>query len=193
MRLFVAVNMPPETREGVHDATAPLHELLPTIRWTTAPNLHLTVKFLGDVAEERVGDVQAVVRSVAARHHAFELSLGGIGGFPRLHRPRVLWMGVEPEPRFELLHDDVERSFAAIGFEIEGRPFRPHLTLARVRTQLSEDHAQALRRTAPRITYRTEIPVNSLDLMQSTLGHGGSRYACLVAAPLDGALGAEAR
>jgi 2'-5' RNA ligase len=93
---------------------------------------------------------------------------------------------VEQDPRLELLHHDVELAYEALGFELEGRPFRPHLTLARLQHRLPEDQLRKLSRAAKRVDLRTECDVQSIDLMQSELLPTGASYRRLVAAPLRG-------
>jgi 2'-5' RNA ligase len=87
---------------------------------------------LGEQPEERVADIEAAIAGVAALHRELLMTVGGLGAFPNFRRARIVWMGVEHEPRLELLHHDVELACERLGFELEGRPFRPHLTLARV-------------------------------------------------------------
>ena len=93
-------------------------------------------------------------------------------------------MGVLQEPRLELLHHDIEMTFETLGFEVDGRPFRPHLTLARVKKPLPEERLRALARAAKRTEYRTDFMVHSIDLMQSNLAPGGPSYTTLVSAAL---------
>jgi 2'-5' RNA ligase len=88
------------------------------------------------------------------------------------------------DPRLELLHHDVEVAFEGLGFEVEGRPFRPHLTLARVREPLVLDRARTLSREAKRIGYHTEVVIQSVDLMRSDLSAAGPAYTTLVLAAL---------
>lgn len=184
MRLFLAINLPPEVRREIVAATAPLREGVPELAWIREPQLHLTLKFLDEQPEDRLEAIQMALAAVASRHREPLLALGGIGAFPNFRRARVVWMGVTPEPRLELLHHDIETTFASLGFELDGRPFRPHLSLARVRNALPEDRLRALARVARETEYRTDFVVHTIDLMQSKLGPGGSSYSTLLAAAL---------
>lgn len=184
MRLFLAINIPTDVRLEIHAASAGLRAQEPTIAWIAEPLLHLTLKFLGETPNERFDDVCAAVANVAGRHREFLLRFGGIGAFPNFRRARVVWMGIEQEARLELLHHDVEVACDALGFEIEGRPFRPHLTLARLKTPLPEDRLRQLSRAAKQIDFQTECIVRSIDLMQSTLSSSGPTYTTLVSAAL---------
>jgi 2'-5' RNA ligase len=114
--------------------------------------------------------------AVAAKHRPFEMAVGGLGAFPNFRRARVLWLGVEQEPRLELLHHDVEVAGADVGFEIEGRAFRPHITLARLRTPLDDERHRDLARLARAVDFNASVPVEQVTLFESTLGRGGSEY-----------------
>ena len=184
MRLFVAVNLPAEVRDAVAAAARPLVAVAPALAWVSPERLHLTVKFLGECAEEAVPALGAALDGVAFRHREFGLDLKDVGAFPNFRRPRVVWIGVEHAARLELLQHDVERACEGLGHEVEGRPFRPHLTLARVRAPLPPASAQALARAARAVRFHHEVSVTSIDLMRSTSGAGGSRYDRLHAAPL---------
>lgn len=184
MRLFLAINLPAEVRREVGAATAALRTCAPELAWVDDARLHFTLKFLGEQPAERVPELQAAIAGVAARHRELLMALSGVGAFPNFRRARVVWMGVTNEPRLELLHHDVETSCEKLGFEIEARPFRPHLTLARVKQPLDEERLRALSRAAKQTDYATDFIVRSIDLMQSDLSIAGPTYTTLVSAAL---------
>jgi RNA 2',3'-cyclic 3'-phosphodiesterase len=187
VRLFLAINLDPVLRGGIHRAMEPLREAAPSLSWIREPLLHFTMKFLGEQDESLVPSLRDAMRAVAATHREIELDLGGIGAFPNLRRPRVVWMGVAAEPRLELLHHDVEVACEQLGLPVEGRPFRPHLTLARVRERPSVDELRALSRAAKQMDQHETMVVESIDLMLSELAQTpgtGTRYTRLAAAPL---------
>lgn len=184
MRLFLAISLDPALQGEIAAATAPLRVAAPEIGWVEASKVHLTLKFLGEQPMERAAEIAAAMRAVAGRHRAMELELGGIGAFPGFRRARVVWMGIETEPRLELLHHDVEVACEALGFELDGRAYRPHLTLGRVKGRADEERMRALARAAKRVNFRATLHVESIDLMQSELLPAGARYTRLEAAPL---------
>ena len=184
MRLFLAINLPAEVRREIDAATTPLRECAPELTWVSEPRLHLTLKFFGEQPAERLDEIRDAIAAVAGRHRELVMTLGGIGAFPNFRRARVVWMGVTHEPRLELLHHDVEVACERLGFEVEGRPFRPHLTLARVRNALPEDRLREMVRVAKRTAYRSDFVVRSIDLMDSVLGASGPTYTTLVSAAL---------
>lgn len=184
MRLFLAINLPPEVRREIDAATAALRDCAPDVAWITETRLHLTLKFLGEQPESRVPEIQGAMAAVASRHRELAMTLGGVGAFPNFRRARIVWLGVEQDPRLELLHHDLEVACDKLGFEVEGRAFRPHLTLARIKQALSEEQLRVLSRVAKKTEYRTDFIVRSFDLMHSTLGPSGPAYSTVVSAVL---------
>jgi 2'-5' RNA ligase len=185
VRLFLAINLPPAVRHAIVEAAAPLREAAPTLPWVDAEKLHLTVKFLGEQPEEMATAVADAMRSVAKRNRIVDVELGGVGAFPNFRRPRVVWLGVSPEPKLELLHHDVEAACEALGVPVEGRPFRPHLTLSRVRPRsLDGVSLKQLARVARLVTYVEEVVINSIDLMESELTTKGAKYHLVASHPL---------
>ncbi|MEP6495164.1 MAG: RNA 2',3'-cyclic phosphodiesterase [bacterium] len=184
MRLFLAINLPNDVRSAIAAATAALRECVPELGWVPEGKLHLTLKFLGEQPSERASDISAEIASVAGRHRELNMSLEGIGAFPNFRRARVVWMGVEQDPRLELLHHDVEMACERLGFDVEGRPFRPHVTLARVKHRLETERLRPFVRQAKRTDYTTDVVVQSIDLMRSELSSTGSAYTTLSSAAL---------
>ncbi len=186
MRAFLALVLPPDVQRELEAAIEPLVTPLPNLAWVGAGKHHLTLKFLGDLADARVPELAHALDKVAVRHRPFAMELGGIGAFPTLRRARVLWLGVEQEARLELLHHDVELACEGAGIEIEGRPFRPHLTLARIRAPLDMEQARHLARAAQQVDFSATVPVDGITLFESTLARGGSTYRTVHVSPLQG-------
>jgi RNA 2',3'-cyclic 3'-phosphodiesterase len=186
VRLFFAIELHETLRAALAQAVAPLRAAEPELAWVGTDKLHLTMKFLGEVGDAASSTLAAAADAVAARHRPFELTVGGVGAFPNFRRARVVWMGVESDPRLELLHHDLELACGEAGFEVEGRPFRPHITLARVRTPLSLDRARPLARAARRVAYAASDEIRALGLLESSPGSGEARYRRVHAAPLGG-------
>ena len=179
MRLFLAINLAADVKTRIDQAMEPLRGAAPALRWVTADRLHLTVKFLGEQPASIVPALAETVDAAVGRHGDAPLALGGVGAFPNFRRARVVWLGVEPHPRLELLHHDVEEACAALGFEPEGRPFRPHLTVARVPGGTTEPALRALSRAARTARFAETVNVESVDLMVSELTSAGPRYQLL--------------
>ena len=186
MRLFFAIELSDALRVSLDHAIAPLRAAEPGLAWVAAEKLHLTMKFLGETSEDDAERLIAAANLVAARHRPLEMTLGGVGAFPNFRRARVVWIGVESEPRLELLHHDLEVACGDAGFEVEGRPFRPHITLARVRTPLPIERARPFARAARRVAYAASEDVRALGLLESTPGSRDARYRRIHAASLGG-------
>ena len=168
------------------DATAPLRAAAPSLRWTDESRLHLTLKFLGDQDDAVLSGLRDALTDVAHQHRAFVMQVGEVGAFPNFRRARVVWMGVRRDPRLELLHHDVEVACETKGFELDGRAFRPHVTLARVNDRPTAGEMRSLWRAAKDVDFEDTSDVRSIDLMRSTPAAGGSRYELLHAANLRG-------
>jgi 2'-5' RNA ligase len=139
MRLFVAVAVPAQAADELDDAVAPARPSWPGLRWTGRDAWHLTLAFLGEVNETVSARLGPRLERAAARHSCLPVSLGGAGAFPAAARARVLWTGVQGEPReLAALAASVAAGARRAGAPPaeDGRPFRPHLTLARCRDPL---------------------------------------------------------
>jgi len=158
----------------------------PAISWVSEERLHLTLKFLGERQESEIPQFRDRMREIAASLRPMTLTIDGLGAFPNLLQPRIVWMAVGQDPRLELLHHDIESACATLGVAVEGRAFRPHLTLGRSKGPVTRETAVALREAARNTDFQTTVEVSAVDLMQTTLSRAGSRYALLDSAPLGG-------
>lgn len=184
MRLFLAVELDPGLRRRLREATAPLRTAVPDAGWVAEDRLHLTLKFLGEQPESLLPALTDTMRAIGGRHWPVDMRLRTVGAFPDLRRPRVVWMGIAPSPKLELLQHDVEAGCAALGIDVDGKPFRPHLTIGRLRGTESRDAIRALRQAAREVQFRADAAVSAIALMHSTTTTAGRRYARLADAPL---------
>jgi 2'-5' RNA ligase len=182
VRLFVAVDVPEGLKEAIEsDVVGPMRDAVPGARWTRPEGRHLTLKFLGNVDDERVDEIAEVLRSAAAHHARFRASFVEVGGFPTLRRPRVLWVGVgEGGEPMAALAADLESALEPLGFDPEGRPFHGHFTLARFpRPRVIE--------SPPAVVVPEErFDVGEFVLFRSQLHPKGARYTALERFPLTG-------
>jgi len=186
MRLFFAIELADDVQDLLDDATASLRAEAPELAWIDQAKRHLTLKFLGEVADEAVPRLTEAADRAAAEHGPLEMSVREIGAFPNFRRARVVWIGVEQERRLELLHHDLELACESAGFEVEGRPFRPHITLARVRNPLPVGRMKAFARVARSVRLRATVLVEQITLFESILAPSGARYRCVHSATLGG-------
>jgi RNA 2',3'-cyclic 3'-phosphodiesterase len=145
-RTFIAIELPPDVRSRVAQHVACLRHELPDVRasWNREDNLHLTLKFLGDVPVADIPKVSNAIERVTKPMSAFEVTISGGGLFPPRGRPSVLWLGTQGFG-LQALHAAIDQELDAAGFPRESRPFHPHLTIARLRQsqgapQLAELH-----------------------------------------------------
>ncbi len=183
MRAFVAVFPPLEVREALAGAARELR-VAGEVRWIRPENLHLTLKFLGDVVPEDAPDrIAEVLGPLRLRHGPFEARISGFGGFPSARRARIVWAGIGGgSAPLRALALDVESSLEPLGFERENRAYVPHLTLGRARGR-----PVALEDVETDVETPSEIGgfrVRSVELVESVLG-GGAAYTTLATYPLS--------
>lgn len=184
LRLFVAVDVPGEVREGLRAATERFRGRIPGARWTNTDAWHVTVKFLGTTWPRLVDEVRAAVESGAAETAPFETALTELGAFPSPTRARVLWAGLaDGDGRFAALAASLDRALEE-HFVPEDRAFTPHLTLARlVPPRNLREFAADLVGTD--VTSK-RFAAKALVLYRSHLSPAGARYEPLVVAPFGG-------
>jgi 2'-5' RNA ligase len=190
IRAFVAVNLDEPLRAALAQAQARLRQVPADVSWTLPGNIHLTLKFLGEIGERGVERVGHTLEKAAASHAPFTARVGGFGVFPPKGPPRVVWAGMtEGAGALVSLQASVERALAALGFPREGRPFRPHVTLGRVR---SPRNAAALVEAVAALGGGDlgTVAVTHVDLMRSQLHPKGSIYTVLRSIPLGGSAAA---
>ncbi|MBM3889321.1 MAG: RNA 2',3'-cyclic phosphodiesterase [Verrucomicrobia bacterium] len=189
MRLFIAVDISEAVRDAVAATQSQLKLANADVAWVKPENFHLTLKFLGEVPDEELDDINAALDLAAAPHGAFEMEMRGMGCFPDRGVPRVVWAGVgEGRDALKGLARDLEEAMAALRFAREKREFAAHLTIGRVRSPRGADR---LRRhvDAELETVFGRSTVDQVRLYKSTLAPGGSIYEVLGAAKLSDAPG----
>ena len=132
IRAFVAVDLEPQTVQQITEAIARLRPHIPGIRWLPPANFHLTLKFLGDIEEAKVEPIAAALERDLCPFSCFTINAKGLGVFPDLKRPRILWVGLIGD-ELNVLASKVERVLIPFGFAAEKRAFTPHLTVGRWR------------------------------------------------------------
>ena len=183
VRCFVAVLLPERVRASLAAVRAEFRERTRGLSWVRADNLHLTLRFLGEVAPTMLGHVREGVIAAAAVVPPFTMSLGGLGGFPPGRAPRVLWAGLSTgSEEMVALHGALETALAARGIPRESRAFHPHVTLARARDPRGAGGLAAELGTGSMFG---ETRVTAIHLMRSELHPRGARHSVLTEAPLS--------
>lgn len=176
MRLFIAVNPPEVDRATLWRATEPLRRQTAGVRWVGAERLHVTLKFIGATAADRVPEIAAATERIAGRHGPARLEMSGLGAFPSLRRPRVFWVGLERAEPLAAIHRDLEEALCGIGIARDERSFRAHVTIGRVGRDTAREPLRRIADRAERLDVRIPFDAASLDLMRSHPGRGGPRY-----------------
>ena len=184
MRLFIAINFTVKDRRRMFSAARKLREAELPVRWVDTDQLHMTLKFLGEVRPERVKDVQAAVARVAEKTEPFGMVMRGAGAFPTMRRPKVIWLGAEASPELRCLKHDLEWELAPQGFEREVRAFHPHVTVGRATSEARAGDFRHFEALVDAMNFEREITVRTVDLMESYLSAKGARYEKLLSAKL---------
>jgi 2'-5' RNA ligase len=187
LRAFIAVEIPLEIRQAVCNATVGLQKKIgPLIRWVPVENMHLTLKFLGDISPSSMDMLTQMLQAETDLFHCFDLRLLGIGSFPNLKRPRVIYVGIQAPAMLETLQRGIESASRRLGYESEERGFSPHLTIGRVKQTVSATEQQTIRRALEEIKIDSlgTARVDSVHLYKSDLKPTGSGYTRLYSAPL---------
>jgi 2'-5' RNA ligase len=187
VRCFVAVLLPEPVRARLAAAAAELRRTAGAVSWVRPENLHLTLRFLGSVEEAALGAIREALDEAGRATAPFALTLGGLGVFPTLRAPRVVWAGVrDGAASLARLHGALETALARRGVPSEGRAFHAHVTLGRVRDVRGGAALGAALAGRPPEPLG-EVGVEALHLMRSELDPRGARYSVLARAALGGA------
>jgi len=184
LRSFIAIELPETLKKALAEFQQELGECDPDVRWTRPEHIHLTLKFLGNIEEDKADIIAAKIKEICEGQPGFKLGILGTGVFPNNRLPRILWAGIELKDEIKALQAGIEEAMASLGFEREKRRFSPHLTLGRFRSPRGK---QAVLDKMD--SYRENIfgimDVNSVLLMRSDLDPGGAKHTKIAEAYLD--------
>ena len=188
IRAFIAIELSPEIQRELDRLSSSLRQRLKgmPVRWVAGANIHLTLKFLGNVSPANLDVLQNVLQTETGRHVPFELRVAGLGAFPSTRRPRVIWVGVQAPVELDQLQRGLEEGFTRLGYAPEERGFTPHLTLGRV----SRDAKPADLQRIGQVLVEVEVgelgamQVPAVRLFRSDLQPTGAVYTCLTIAEL---------
>jgi 2'-5' RNA ligase len=189
IRAFIAIELPATILLELDQIEARLKPQMPhdTVRWVKADSIHLTLKFLGQVPSDQLGLITSSLRSAVAAHAPFTLEVAGAGCFPSIHRPRVVWVGVqEHDHRLHAVQRAVENAIAPLGYPTEIRDFTPHLTLGRVARDVRQVDQKSIGDVvqAAGVGSLGKWEVRQVALIKSDLKPSGAEYTVLTQAAL---------
>lgn len=189
LRSFIAIELSHEATTALAELQKELKIAAPpgSVRWTAPDSIHLTLHFLGDVEVAQVDAIAGLLQSCAAAYPPFSLRLAGLGCFPNMRRPRIVWVGVtgETAPLISLQRDLGEK-LQVIGYTPEDRPYAPHLTIGRVKKELPGRQLAELGQALAQIEVGqlAQLDASGISLMKSDLQPAGAVYSQLAFAPL---------
>jgi RNA 2',3'-cyclic 3'-phosphodiesterase len=181
VRAFVAINLPEDIIQQLGNQIESISSIMPQelIRWVRESNIHLTLKFLGNVTTDNLDEITKSMKDIAAQHAAFHFDITSFGCFPDIHSPRTLWIGIR-ESSGELLwiQSDLEDALAGLGFSRERRKFHPHLTIGRVKRHVGRNEISDLAQHLKQIKIGNlgTVQVDKIALMRSDLRPTGAVY-----------------
>lgn len=190
LRLFFALTFTPDDLQKIIKVRDDIQNLLPTLglRWVYQSNIHLTMKFLGNVDSSKLPVLNQSLLSAVENLPPCSAELKGLGAYPSLAHPQSIWLGIKPDHNLELLFCQLENSLFALGFSKERKGFYPHVTLARISDHIPENK----RKEISDVLKRIDVPVlsttkfYSLNLVKSDLDHSGPTYTKLLSASFKG-------
>ena len=177
IRLFVAVELPADLRQRIRRISTGVRDA----RWVAEENLHLTLRFIGEVEEYRLDDIVGALDAVESP--SFPLTLAGAGHFESRKRVRTLWIGAEKSPELAVLAERIDHALVRAGLAPEGRKFSPHITVARLTGATAPAVAEWL--AANTLFKGFPFHITRFVLFASYLGRGGPTYQIVEAFPLE--------
>jgi 2'-5' RNA ligase len=189
IRAFIAVDLSSEILEGIEQVSLDLRTRMKDIpiRWVPVDNIHLTLKFLGNVSTANLEILKDILGSVVSSHSECDISVGGIGAFPKSHNPRVIWVGMEVSQELVNLQRDIEIETARLGYSREHRPFSPHLTFGRVSRNASAQDVHAIAKVLEnfKVGFLGATRLKTVYLYRSDLRPDGAVYSPIYSVSLE--------
>ena len=189
IRAFIAIDLPPDVQDCLEQVSSQLKEQLgeKSVRWVPIPNIHLTLKFLGDVSVKNLNVLKEILSAEVSAQKPMELSIGRLGAFPKIRRPRVVWVGVEAPQGLISLQRGIETRTTKVGYPDDKREFFPHLTMGRVSRNATPDDVRKIGEvlSASKIGFLGAARVQAVHLYKSDLLPSGAVYTKMFTAPMN--------
>jgi 2'-5' RNA ligase len=184
LRAFIAIELPTAMLRRLGTEIAKLQDLVGgrAIRWVDSEAIHLTLQFLGEIDDRTAELIAGCLDEVCANYARMSFEVGGLGGFPNLDRPRVIWIGIrQPDRSLSKLQSEIEGGVSKVGIDAEDRAYHPHLTLGRLRREASQSEERLLadRLSQIQIADLGSVQAEGVSLMRSELTGAGAVYSRL--------------
>lgn len=193
IRAFIAIELPEDVRQQLDNTEKMIQARAgeaarKAVRWVPVSNMHLTLKFLGEVSTGNIEALARMLQHEAAQHHPFHFNVGELGAFPNVRRPRVIWIGTEPPKELSILQKTIESETRRLGYPAEERPFSPHLTLGRISQNARPEEVTQVAHALGQIQVGSlgTVTVDSVHLFRSDLRPSGAVYSKLHSFQLSG-------
>ena len=179
IRTFIAIEIPAGVKSDISNWQDKLRDIVDGIKWVKSDNIHITLKFLGNIEEKMIPQLKTAIERSAENVDPFEIEVKGEGCFPNVNRPRIVWVGVDNgKDTLSRIAAKIEIECSKLGFEKENRPYRPHLTIGRVKKFIK--NTEELRRYFSESPFRSEVfTADEIILMKSDLKPDGPVYTPL--------------
>ncbi|MDD5166551.1 MAG: RNA 2',3'-cyclic phosphodiesterase [Candidatus Omnitrophica bacterium] len=188
MRTFIAIELPQKIKDALERLQNQLKTTGADVKWVSPQNIHLTLKFLGEIDDKKIGEATKILEDNAKNEKTFPLRLASIGAFPKIDTPRVIWIGVaQGDSETKKIAGSLEDAFSKIGIPKEDRPFSSHITIGRVRSPQNRDKlVQELKTLADSSGKENlEFTADKITLFKSTLTPKGPLYEAFKIATLQ--------
>lgn len=187
MRTFIALELPKEIKDSLADIQEQLRASAADVKWVKPENIHLTLKFLGDINEQQLTQIISILEEIGRDKLSFDISLSTLGAFPKITFPRVIWVGIDKgDNETQDIAQVLEEKIAKVGIPREDRPFSSHITIGRLRSGLNREkltkNLEGLQKNFGK--YKKEFLVTKITLFKSTLVPSGPIYETLKEANL---------
>jgi 2'-5' RNA ligase len=188
IRAFIAIDLSTDIQQRLDDVVQNYKTQLADIpiRWLAASNIHLTLKFLGDVSVSNLKILTEMIQAEISSHHQFEISVGGSGAFPNIRQPRIIWVGVEAPTELTAIKNGIEATTGRLGYTREERAFSPHLTLGRVSRNITSLEVKVITKVleTTRVGFLGATCIEKVHLYRSDLQPSGAVYTQIFSSSL---------
>jgi len=181
MRTFIAIELPGEIKNSLSHLQEQLKDAGADVKWVQPNNIHLTLKFLGEIDDKKLEKITKIIDDTAKEKNKFQIRISSLGAFPKIDFPRVIWVGLDSgDKETKGIAKDLEEKIAKIGIPKEDRPFSSHITIGRTKSSLNRERlVQDLKNKAELGGEKLEFYATSITLFKSTLTPHGPIYEIL--------------
>ena len=173
-RTFLAIDIKPDIKKEISKTIKEFKEINPNIKYVNPENIHITLKFFGNLNDEKIEEIKTIINKVTTNYEPFKIDINGMGAFPNTNHIKVIWIGIKENPILESLQETLDKEFSKIGFKKEEN-YKTHLTIGRMKTAKGKKQIQEKIEENKNIQI-SELKIETLHLKKSTLTPKGPIY-----------------